>query len=74
MLKKRNADGTRMFSVRDIMETLKEANKEILKGKANSTKANRFTAKDERAIYEGIFEQKVAEHGKLQRTRSTKKS
>lgn len=74
MLKKRNADGTRMFSVRDIMETLKDANKEILKGKANSTKANRFTAKDERAIYEGIFEQKVAEHGKLQRTRSTKKS
>ncbi len=74
MLKKRNADGTRMFTVKDIMNTLANANKEIIQGKNNSTKLNRFTAKDERAIYENIFEQKVAEHGKLQRVKSTKKA
>ena len=73
MLKKRNTDGTRMFSVKDIMDTLADANREILKGKAGSTKLNRFTAKDERAIYDNIFEQKIAEHGKLQKTKSTKK-
>lgn len=74
MLKKRNADGTRMFTVKDIMNTLADANREIIQGKNNSTKLNRFTAKDERAIYENIFEQKVAEHGKLQKVKSTKKA
>lgn len=73
MLKKRNADGTRMFNVRDIIDTLADANREVLKGKAGSTKLNRFSAKDERAIYESFFEQKVAEHGKLQKTKTSKK-
>ena len=74
MLKKRNADGTRMFSVKDILDTLADANREIIIGQNNSTKLNRFTAKDERAIYENIFEQKVTEFGKLQRARSAKKA
>jgi len=71
MLKKRNADGTRTFTVRDIMDTLADANRSILDGKAQSTKLNRFTAKDERAIYDKIFEAKVDEFGKLARVRKT---
>ena len=74
MLKKRNADGTRMFNVRDIIDTLADANKEVLKGKAGSTKLNRFSAKDERAIYENIFEQKVSEYGKLKRSETVRKA
>ncbi|MCR5265524.1 MAG: hypothetical protein K6E29_02890 [Cyanobacteria bacterium RUI128] len=72
MLKKRNADGTRMFSIRDILDTLADANREIIAGQSKSTKLNRFTAKDERAIYDNIFDQKIAEFGKLQRVRSKK--
>ena len=69
MLKKRNADGTRTFSVNDILDTLADANRSILEGKKQSTKLNCFSAKDERAIYDSILNEKIAQNGKLQRTK-----
>jgi hypothetical protein len=72
MLKKTDAQGNRMFSIRDIRETLADANRSILEGQRNSTKSNRFTAKDERAIYDSILAGKVEEFGKLQ-TKKVKK-
>jgi hypothetical protein len=55
MLKKTNEDGTRAYSINDILDTLAEANRSILQGKSQSTKLNRFTAKDERAIYDSLL-------------------
>lgn len=55
MLKKRNDDGTRMYSIRDIREVLGDANKTILEQQKLSTKENRFSAKDEKAIYENLL-------------------
>lgn len=72
MLKKTDANGNRMFSVRDIMETLADANRSILEGQRNSTKANRFTAKDERAIYDSILAGKIEEFGKLKSKKVSK--
>lgn len=67
MLKQRKEDGTRQFSVRDILDTLADANRSILKGKAKSNRFNRFTAQDERNIYDSIFADKFEAFGKLRR-------
>ena len=69
MLKKTDANGNRMFSVRDVLDTLADANRSILEGQRNSTKFNRFTSKDERAIYDNLLNNKIEEFGKLKRTK-----
>ena len=65
MLKIRNADGTRKFSVKDIIETLAEGNRTTLKKKSLATKTERFTAKDEKAIYDSMLAEKIEQYGKL---------
>ena len=71
MLKKTDANGNRMFSVRDVLDTLADANRSILEGQRNSTKFNRFTSKDERAIYDNLLNNKIEEFGKLKRTKKS---
>ena len=73
MLKVRDESGNRRYTVKDIMNKLNDANKEILKGKKASTKENRFTAKDEKAIYDIMLEEQIAQYGKLPRTKRVSK-
>lgn len=69
MLKKRNADNSRMFEVRDIIAILDKAENKI----ANNKKLNSdYRAKDAKAYYNHLFDAKVEQYGKLQRAKKTK--
>lgn len=69
MLKKRNADNSRMFEVRDIIAILDKAENKI----ANNKKLNSdYRAKDAKAYYNHLFDAKVDQYGKLQRAKKTK--
>lgn len=69
MLKKRNADNSRMFEVRDIIAILDKAENKI----ANNKKLNSdYRAKDAKAYYNHLFDAKVEQYGKLQRSKKTK--
>ena len=69
MLKKRNADNSRMFEVRDIIAILDKAENKI----ANNKKLNSdYRAKDAKAYYNHLFDVKVEQYGKLQRAKKTK--
>ncbi len=69
MLKKRNADNSRMFEVRDIIAVLDKAENKI----ANNKKLNPdYRAKDAKAYYNHLFDAKVEQYGKLQRPKKTK--
>ena len=69
MLKVRNADGTRKYDVKQIIDTLIEGNRTVLQMKAKSTRLNRFTPKDEKAVYDAMLEEQIAKFGKLPRQR-----
>ena len=70
-----NADGKteRAFNVRDIINKLDEANGQIFKGKKAATKENKFTAKDEKAIYDTMLEDLTSQYGKLKKAPKAKK-
>ncbi len=57
MLKQRNTDGTRMFTVPDIMQTLGRANRKVILGKMKQ--------KEEKAYYEHLYQAKLEQYGKL---------
>ncbi len=69
MLKVRNADGTRMYTVRDIVGKINETEATIRTAKKSATKDAPFMAKDAKAIYDGILNDQIAQHGKLPRTK-----
>lgn len=69
MLKKRNADNTRMFGVRDIIAILEKAENKI----ADNKKVNsNYRAKDAKAYYNHLFDAKVEQYGKLKRAKTQK--
>lgn len=64
MLKKRNADNTRMFEVKDIIAVLNKAEARI----ANDKKFNsNYRAKDAKAYYNHLFDAKIEQYGKVKR-------
>ncbi len=69
MLKVRNADGTRMYTVRDIVGKINETEATIRTAKKSATKDAPFMAKDAKAIYDGILNDQIAQHGKLPRAK-----
>ena len=71
MLKKRNADNTRMFEVKDIIEILNKAETRI----ANEKKINsNYRAKDSKAYYNHLYTAKVEQYGNVKRQRTTNKT
>jgi hypothetical protein len=69
MLLKQNTDGTRMFTVRDIIKYIDDANKTIEKNK----KLNKnYRAADAKAYYEELYQNLVQQNGKLKVTRAKK--
>ena len=69
MLKVRNADGTRMYTVRDIVGKINETEATIRTAKKSATKDAPFMAKDAKAIYDGVLNDQIAQHGKLPRAK-----
>ena len=70
MLKKRNVDNSRMFEVKDIIAILDKAEKNI----TNNKKMNAdYRAKDIKEYYNHLFNSKIEQYGKLQRTKPVKK-
>lgn len=72
MLKVRNEDGTRKYNVKDIVETLDNANRQVLQAKATAPKEAPFMAKDEKALYSNLVEKQIEQYGKLPIKRSKK--
>ena len=67
MLKKRNVDGTRMFTINDIIAMLDKAEAKI----AANKKANPgYRARDARRYYNHLYEAKIQQYGKLPRTQA----
>ena len=65
MLKKRNVDNTRMFEVKDIIDSVKNAEAKIAKDR----KANpNYRANDARKYYNKLYEAKIQQYGKIKRT------
>ena len=64
MLKIRKADGTRVYNINDIMDTLFEANKKIILEKLKPAEA--------KSLYESIYLEKVEQFGKLTRRNTSK--
>ena len=69
MLKKRNIDGTRMFSVKEIIELLNKSEKAIAEQKAIN---HEFRAKDAKLYYDNIFDDMVSKYGKVKRVTKPK--
>ena len=69
MLKKRNVDGTRMFSVKDIIELLNKSEKTIAQTKAKNPD---FRAKDAKMYYDAIHADMVNSYGKVKRVTKPK--
>ena len=67
MLKKRNADNTRMFEIRDIIAILDKAETKIAKDKKLNSE---YRAKDAKAYYNHLFDAKIEQYGKLKRTKN----
>lgn len=63
----------RAFTVNDIVTKLDDANKQIFSARAAATKENKFTAKDEKAIYDKMFKDLTDQYGKSQKAPRTKK-
>ena len=67
LLKKRNVDGTRMFTINDIIAMLDKAEAKI----AANKKANPgYRARDARRYYNHLYEAKIQQYGKLPRTQA----
>ena len=61
LLKKRNADKSRMFEVKDIIDIINKAEAKIAKDK----KVNpAYRAKDAKAYYNHLYEAKIEQYGK----------
>ncbi len=69
MLKVKNEDGSRVYSVKDIIATVGETEKSIRMAKFNG---NPVPPAEAKAMYSTMLDEKVAQHGKL--PRATKKS
>ncbi len=62
MLKKRNADNTRMFEVKEIINTINKAEKKI---KVQKETNPNYRARDARKYYNHLYEAKIQQYGKL---------
>ena len=69
MLKVRNEDGTRMYTVRDIIGKINETEAAIRTAKKSAPKDAPFMAKDAKALYNNVLEEQVFQHGALPRTK-----
>ncbi len=67
MLKKRNADGTRKFNIKDIITTLDDAEKQVIQNKKIAPK--KYNAQSERNYYNNIFDTNVAIYGQLEKAK-----
>ena len=67
MLKKRNADGTRKFNIKDIITTLDDAEKQVIYNKKVAPK--KYDAKSERNYYNNIFDTNVAIYGQIEKAK-----
>lgn len=65
MLKVRNDDGTRKYTVKDIITTLSDTSKKVHQEKMSAPKDRPFRAKDEKALYDILLDEQVAKYGKL---------
>lgn len=70
MLKKRNADGTRMFDIKDIITTVSAAEKKVRMDKYAAPKT--YKAADAKAYYAELLDSKIQQYGKLERSKKTK--
>ena len=70
MLKKRNADGTRMYNIKDIIKTVEQAETKVNKDKFASPKT--YNAADAKAFYNTLLEAQIQEHGKLEKAKRKK--
>lgn len=69
LLKKRKADNTRMFEVKDIITILDKAEAEIAKAKKLNPE---YRANDTRKYYNKLYEEKIAQFGKVKPQRKLK--
>lgn len=69
MLKQTDAEGKRIFEVKDIIATVKKAEAETAKMKA---KDKTFKSADKKAYYDAMFDEMVEKYGKLPAKRRTK--
>ncbi len=67
MLKKRNADGTRMFEIKEIINTIDKAEIKIAEMKKLNSQ---YRAKDTKKYYNHLYEAKIEQYGKVKLTRS----
>lgn len=72
MLKVRNEDGTRKYTVKDIVNTLSETSKTVRQEKMAAPKDRPFRAKDEKAMYDILTDEQIAKYGKLHQAKSKK--
>lgn len=72
MLKVRNEDGTRKYTVKDIVNTLSETSKTVRQEKMATPKDRPFRAKDEKAMYDILADEQIAKYGKLHQAKSKK--
>lgn len=72
MLKVRNEDGTRKYTVKDIVNTLSEISKTVRQEKMAAPKDRPFRAKDEKAMYDILADEQIAKYGKLHQAKSKK--
>ena len=70
MLKKRNADGTRMFDIKDIITTVSAAEKKVRMDKYAAPKT--YKAADAKAYYAELLDSKIQQYGKLEHSKKTK--
>ncbi len=63
MLKKRNSDGTRMYTVKDIITTVKQAEQKICANKNAAPKT--YKAADAKAYYNTLLDSQIQQYGKL---------
>lgn len=61
LLKKRNADKTRMFEVKDIIRIVKQANNKIQNEKTLNPE---YKSKDEKNYYNKLYDAKIQQYGK----------
>ena len=64
MLKKRNADNTRMFEVKDIIASVRKAEAKIAADKKTNPD---YRANDARKYYNHLYEAKLQQYGKIKR-------
>lgn len=65
MLKKRNADNTRMFEVKDIIASVRKAEAKIAADKKTNPD---YRANDARKYYNHLYEAKLQQYGKVKKT------